>query len=65
MSRGLPQPTFLPMSQPEMAALGWDKIDILLITGDAYIDHPASGAALLGRWLIAHGYRVGIISQPR
>lgn len=48
-----------------MQTLGWSELDVLLISGDAYIDHPAFGAALLGRWLTAHGFRVGIIAQPR
>jgi len=52
------------MSRREMNALGWDEIDVLLVSGDAYIDHPSFGAALLGRWLVAHGYRTGIIAQP-
>jgi uncharacterized radical SAM protein YgiQ len=55
---------FLPMSRAEMAALGWDACDVILITGDAYIDHPSFGMALIGRLLEAQGYRVGIISQP-
>jgi uncharacterized radical SAM protein YgiQ len=55
---------FLPMSRTEMTALGWDACDIILITGDAYIDHPSFGMALVGRLLEAQGYRVGIISQP-
>ena len=55
---------FLPMSRAEMAALGWDACDVILITGDAYIDHPSFGMALVGRLLEAQGYRVGIISQP-
>lgn len=59
------QPRFLPMTRQEMAALGWTELDILLVNGDAYIDHPAFGAALLGRWLVAHGFRVGIVAQPR
>jgi len=54
----------LPMSRAEMDRLGWSELDVLLITGDAYVDHPAFGAALLGRWLAAHGYRVGIVAQP-
>lgn len=58
-------PTFLPMHPREMKDLGWEAVDVLLITGDAYVDHPAFGAALLGRFLIANGYRVGIIAQPR
>ena len=55
---------FLPMSLREMAQLGWDACDIILITGDAYIDHPSFGMALVGRLLEAQGFRVGIISQP-
>lgn len=55
---------FLPMSRSEMDALGWDSCDIILITGDAYIDHPSFGMALIGRLLEAQGFRVGIISQP-
>ncbi len=58
------QPEFLPMSRAEMAALGWAELDILLISGDAYVDHPACGTALLGRFLAAHGFRVGLITQP-
>jgi len=55
---------FLPMSRAEMDALGWDACDIVLVTGDAYIDHPSFGMALIGRLLEAQGFRVGIISQP-
>lgn len=55
---------YLPMSRTEMSALGWDSCDIILVTGDAYIDHPSFGMALIGRLLEAHGFRVGIISQP-
>ena len=55
---------FLPMSRAEMDALGWDACDVILVTGDAYIDHPSFGMALVGRLLEAQGYRVGIISQP-
>jgi uncharacterized radical SAM protein YgiQ len=55
---------FLPMSRAEMDALGWDQCDVILVTGDAYIDHPSFGMALVGRLLEAQGYRVGIIAQP-
>ena len=55
---------FLPMSRAEMTALGWEECDIILVTGDAYIDHPSFGMALVGRLLEAQGYRVGMISQP-
>ncbi len=55
---------FLPMSRAEMDTLSWDSCDIILITGDAYIDHPSFGMALIGRLLEAQGFRVGIICQP-
>ena len=55
---------FLPMSRAEMDELGWDSCDIILVTGDAYIDHPSFGMALVGRLLEAQGFRVGIVSQP-
>jgi len=56
---------FLPTTREEMSARGWDALDILLVNGDAYVDHPAFGAALIGRFLAGRGYRVGIVSQPR
>ena len=55
---------FLPMSRAEMAQLGWDACDIVLVTGDAYVDHPSFGMAIIGRLLEAQGFRVGIIAQP-
>ncbi len=55
---------FLPMSREEMEKLGWDSCDVILVTGDAYIDHPSFGMALVGRLLEAQGFRVGIICQP-
>lgn len=55
---------FLPMSRAEMETLGWDSCDIVIVTGDAYIDHPSFGMALVGRLLEAQGFRVGIIAQP-
>jgi uncharacterized radical SAM protein YgiQ len=58
-------PQFLPMSRQEMDRLGWQELDVLLVSGDAYVDHPSFGAALLGRWLVVHGYRVGIVAQPQ
>ncbi len=54
----------LPMSRREMDELGWDSCDIVLVTGDAYVDHPSFGMALIGRLLEAQGFRVGIIAQP-
>ncbi|MCJ0763474.1 YgiQ family radical SAM protein [Variovorax terrae] len=55
---------FLPMSRKEMEALGWDSCDIIVVTGDAYVDHPSFGMAVIGRMLEAQGFRVGIIAQP-
>ncbi|MCJ1883661.1 YgiQ family radical SAM protein [Pseudomonas sp. LA21] len=55
---------FLPMSKEEMDQLGWDSCDIIIVTGDAYVDHPSFGMAIIGRLLEAQGFRVGIISQP-
>jgi len=54
----------LPMSLDEMDQLGWDSCDVILVTGDAYVDHPSFGMAVIGRTLEAQGFRVGIISQP-
>ncbi len=55
---------FLPMSRAEMEALGWDSCDVIIVTGDAYVDHPSFGMAVIGRTLEAQGFRVGIIAQP-
>lgn len=55
---------FLPMSREEMDLLGWDSCDIIVVTGDAYVDHPSFGMAIVGRMLEAQGFRVGIIAQP-
>jgi len=55
---------FLPMSREEMDRLGWDACDIIIVTGDAYVDHPSFGMAVIGRTLEAQGFRVGIIAQP-
>src|ERR1700761_7148507 len=54
----------LPRTRAEMDALGWDACDVVLVTGDAYIDHPAFGMALIGRLLESQGFRVGILAQP-
>ncbi|MCA1809368.1 MAG: YgiQ family radical SAM protein [Kiritimatiellia bacterium] len=54
----------LPMTRAEMVARGWSECDVILITGDAYVDHPAFGVALIGRWLEKLGYRVGLLAQP-
>ncbi|MDX1562836.1 MAG: YgiQ family radical SAM protein, partial [Gammaproteobacteria bacterium] len=55
---------FLPMTREEMDALGWDQCDVILVTGDAYVDHPSFGMAIVGRVLESQGFRVGIIAQP-
>jgi uncharacterized radical SAM protein YgiQ len=55
---------FLPTTREEMTARGWDELDILIVNGDAYVDHPAFGGALIGRFLEARGFRVGMIAQP-
>jgi len=55
---------FLPMSREEMDVLGWDSCDVILVTGDAYVDHPSFGMSVVGRVLEAQGFRVGIIAQP-
>ncbi len=55
---------YLPMSRAEMDQLGWDSCDIIIVTGDAYVDHPSFGMAVIGRVLEGQGFRVGIISQP-
>ncbi|OIN94473.1 MAG: YgiQ family radical SAM protein, partial [Comamonadaceae bacterium CG1_02_60_18] len=55
---------FLPMSRAEMEQMGWDSCDIIIVTGDAYVDHPSFGMAVIGRMLEHQGFRVGIIAQP-
>ncbi|RMX08081.1 YgiQ family radical SAM protein [Corticibacter populi] len=55
---------FLPTSRAEMEQLGWDSCDVIIVTGDAYVDHPSFGMAVIGRVLEAQGFRVGIIAQP-
>ncbi|MET0429242.1 MAG: YgiQ family radical SAM protein, partial [Microvirga sp.] len=64
LSRPRKAAPFLPMSRAEMDRLGWDSCDIVLVTGDAYVDHPSFGMAIIGRLLEAQGFRVGIIAQP-
>ncbi|MFH0764350.1 MAG: YgiQ family radical SAM protein, partial [Candidatus Omnitrophota bacterium] len=55
---------FLPMTKEEMSARGWSSLDVIIVTGDAYVDHPSYGGAVIGRVLEAEGYKVGIIAQP-
>ena len=57
-------PSFLPTTAAECALRGWHEVDIILVTGDAYVDHPSFGVALIGRWLEDHGFRVAILAQP-
>ena len=54
----------LPMTRAEMAARGWDAVDVVFVTGDAYVDHPSFAMAILGRVLEKEGFRVAILSQP-
>lgn len=56
---------FIPVSREEATARGWDEFDIIIVSGDAYIDHPSFGPAVIARWLEKHGFRIGIIPQPR
>jgi uncharacterized radical SAM protein YgiQ len=66
-ARGSPRldtAAFLPTTRAEMEARGWDALDVLIVNGDAYVDHPAFGAALIARFLEGRGYRVGMIAQP-
>src|SRR5436305_5433206 len=55
---------FLPTTRADMDARGWSELDILIVTGDAYVDHPAFGPILIARFLEGRGYRVGVIAQP-
>src|SRR5262245_45272575 len=64
-SGGDPRCRFLPTTREEMALRGWDELDILIVTGDAYVDHPAFGPILIARFLEGRGYRVGVVAQPR
>ena len=59
-----PRKAFLPTTRKDMEARGWDRLDILIVSGDAYVDHPAFGPVLIARFLEARGYRVGLIAQP-
>lgn len=56
--------SFIPMTPEEVAARGWDEVDVVFVTGDAYVDHPSFAMAVLGRWMESHGYRVSILAQP-
>ena len=56
---------YLPTTREDMDARGWDQLDVLIVNGDAYVDHPAFGGSLIGRFLEGRGYRVGMIAQPK
>ncbi|MBF0205975.1 MAG: YgiQ family radical SAM protein, partial [Oligoflexia bacterium] len=60
----LSRPVMLPTTQVELKQLGWKQLDVVLVSGDTYIDSPYMGVAVIGRWLSYHGFRVGIIAQP-
>ena len=55
---------FLPVTKQEMQQRGWDQVDFVYITGDAYVDHPSFGSAIISRLLESRGYRIGLIPQP-
>ena len=55
---------FLPTTKKEVEALGWSELDVIIISGDAYVDHPSFGPAVIGRWLEAMGLKVAIVPQP-
>lgn len=55
---------FLPTTQEELKKLAWDSLDIILVSGDTYIDSSYNGSAIIGKWLVKHGFKVGIIAQP-
>ena len=55
---------FLPIDREDMKKRGWDEVDFVYVCGDAYVDHPSFGAAIITRILEAHGYRIGFIAQP-
>ena len=55
---------FLPTTREEMTSLGWEQADVVFVSGDAYVDHPSFAAAILGRWLEKHGFKVAILAQP-
>ena len=64
MAQDLIPMNFIPLTSEEVRQRGWNELDVIFVTGDAYVDHPAFGVPLLARWLEKHGFRVGIIAQP-
>ena len=65
MPPAISRPSFLPTTPRDLERRGWGQLDILIVTGDAYVDHPAFGPVLIARFLEARGYRVGLVAQPR
>ncbi len=63
-NREVDRPMFIPATRQEAESLGWDRCDVVLVSGDAYVDSPFMGTAVIGRVLMDAGYRVGIIAQP-
>ena len=55
---------YLPLNKKEMEKIGWERPDFVLVTGDAYVDHPSFGTAVIGRIIESEGYRIGIVAQP-
>src|SRR5205085_8319233 len=64
VSSPLPRSRFLPVSRADLDARGWSEVDIVIVSGDAYVDHPAFGPVLIARFLEGRGFKVGLISQP-
>src|SRR5438067_4594083 len=64
VSTRISQYQFLPVSRADLEARGWTELDIIIVTGDAYVDHPAFGPVLIARFLEGRGFKVGIIAQP-
>ena len=60
-----PNTDFLTICRADMEARGWDELDFVVVGGDAYVDHPSFGTAIISRLLEAEGYRVGVLAQPR
>src|SRR5689334_5416649 len=63
-ARSPARPAFLPTTRAELRERGWDELDVLLVVGDAYVDHPSFGTAVIGRVLEAQGLKVGVVAQP-
>ena len=64
MNNALPLSAWLPITRKEVLKRGWEALDVILISGDAYVDHPSFGPAVIGRIIESHGWKIGIIPQP-